>query len=78
MTNSRILEFANFFIKQKSTIRKTANYFCVSKSAMHIYLHKKLKKIDYNLFLKVQFLLNKNNQEKHIRGGFATKLKYKN
>jgi len=77
MINLKILEFANYFIKKQSTIRKTASFFNVSKSAMHTYLHKKLKKIDYAIYLKVQALLNKNNQEKHLRGGLSTKLKYK-
>lgn len=74
---SLCLEIANYFINNKSTIRKTAAHFGVSKSSVHNYIHKRLKKINYSLFLKAQELLDKNNLEKHIRGGMATKEKFK-
>ena len=74
---NKLLEFATFFVENKSTIRKTAKYFNVSKSFMHICFHKKLININYSLYLKVLTLLNINNKEKHIRGGIATKNKFK-
>ena len=75
--NSEIIEFSTFFITQKSTLRKTAKHFNISKSTLHNLFCKKLKKISYGLFLKTKRRLNINKTEKHIRGGFATKQKFK-
>lgn len=74
---SRPEQFAIFIIDKNSTIRKCAVEFGVSKSTVHNDLCKKLKAINKFLYLKVYEVLNKNFQEKHIRGGNSTKLKYK-
>lgn len=74
--NSKILEFGVFFVQNKSTIRKTAQHFQTPKSSMHTYL-KKIEFFDYNLFLQIKKLLGINNDEKHLRGGIATKNKFK-
>ena len=74
----QILEFANFFVLTKSTLRKTAKHFNISKSTLHNLFCKKLKKLSYGLFLKTKKQLNINKSEKHIRGGIATKQKFKN
>ncbi len=71
------LEVAEFFVLQKSTVRKTAKYFNISKSSVHNYLHKNLKRINFKLYKKVQAILDKNGREKHIRGGEATREKFK-
>lgn len=72
------LEIANYFVKNKSTVRKTAQVFNISKSSVHNYLHKKLCKINFSLYVEVQKILDENNREKHLRGGEATKRKFKN
>lgn len=69
-------EIAVYFLDKKSTVRKTAKYFNLSKSSVHNYLHKKLPLFSLSLYQKVQAILDKNNQEKHLRGGQATKHKY--
>jgi len=69
---------ALFFLSNNSTVRDTANFFYVSKSTVHNYLHKYLKDIDYNLYKKVQKQLDNNFSEKHLRGGNATKIKFEN
>ena len=78
MNKKLCIDLAEYFLDNKSTVRKTAKHFNISKSGVHNYLHKKLKTIDYNLFKKVQKLLDKNNSEKHIRGGESTRKKFKN
>lgn len=72
------IQLATYFLVNKSTIRKTAEAFSISKSSVHNYFNKHLCKIDINLYKQVKKLLNKNRIEKHIRGGLATKLKYQN
>ena len=34
--------------------------------------------LDYNLYVEVQKIFEVNKQEKHLRGGNSTKLKYEN
>lgn len=70
------LEIAHYFIEHQSTVRKTAQHFNMCKSSVHNYLHKTLLRIDPSLFCTVQNLLDRNNAEKHLRGGEATKRKF--
>ena len=73
---SRAEEFARYILDNDSTIRKTAMYFHISKSTVHNDVSKKLKSENYLLYLEVKKVLTKNFNEKHIRGGYSTKLKY--
>ncbi len=73
---SRAEEFAYYILNNSTTIRKTALAFGISKSTVHNDLSKKLYKVNYDLYLKVKELLENNFNERHIRGGQATKLKY--
>lgn len=75
---SRAEEFATYIIENNSTIRKTAEIFKISKSTVHNDIGKKLAYQNYDMYVKVKKILIKNFNEKHIRGGFATKMKYGN
>lgn len=72
-----IINMVNYYIDNKSTIRQTADHFKKSKSIVHIYFQKKLPLINKNLFMQYKKIADINSIEKHIRGGQATKLKYK-
>lgn len=72
----RTLDMAKYIIKSEDTIRGTAHVFNLSKSTVHNDLSKRLRKIDMTKYEKVQSVLDKNFEEKHIRGGLATKHKY--
>lgn len=72
----RVLNEANYIIDTKLTIRELTRYFKVSKSTIHNDLHKRLKKINNELFNKVSDILKFNSNVKHIRGGYSTRLKY--
>ena len=74
---SRAEHFAQYIIDNNTTIRKTALVFNVSKSTVHNDVSKKLKNQNIDLYKKVKKILEKNFNEKHIRGGLATKNKYK-
>lgn len=73
----RIIDEAMYYVKNNSTLRKTAKQFNVSKSTIHVDMSKKLKKLDKDLYKKYLKVANKNFSERYIRGGNATKLKYK-
>lgn len=73
---SREENFAIFIIENNSTIRKCAQYFSISKSTVHNDLSIKLQKTNKFLYYQVYKILQKNLQERHIRGGIATQMKY--
>lgn len=73
----RVLEVANYIIDSKSTIRKTAKMFGVSKSTIHKDITERLPKINPQIAKEAKKILDINKAERHIRGGRATKMKYK-
>lgn len=73
----RTLEVAKYIIANKSTVRDTAKVFGCSKSTIHKDLTERLPKINTSLARSVKELLSFNKAERHIRGGRATKMKYK-
>ena len=75
-SNERAVIFAKHIIESGDTVRQTAFIFGISKSTVHYDVSHRLKKIDYNLYKNVNLVLEKNFNEKHIRGGNSTKNKY--
>ncbi|PRR80446.1 Stage III sporulation protein D [Clostridium liquoris] len=73
----RVLEVANYIISSKATIRKTAKVFGVSKSTIHKDMTERLPKINPQVAMEAKVILDYNKSERHIRGGKATKMKYK-
>ena len=74
----RTLQVARHIAETEDTIRQTAQIYNLSKSTVHNDLAKRLKKVDLQMYNKVQKILEKNFSQKHIRGGESTKIKYKN
>ncbi|CCC58029.1 MULTISPECIES: sporulation transcriptional regulator SpoIIID [Caloramator] len=73
----RVLEVARYIIETRATIRKTAKAFGVSKSTVHKDITERLPKINPQIAKEAKEILEINKAERHIRGGKATKLKYK-
>ena len=73
----RVLDVAKYIIDSKATIRKTAKVFGVSKSTIHKDMTERLLKINPEIALETHSILELNKSERHIRGGEATKMKYK-
>ena len=73
----RAVEFAEYIIENKATVRAAARHFGVSKSTVHKDLTERLELINRPLFLRVKEILEVNKAERHIRGGIATRIKYK-
>lgn len=72
----RVLGVAKYIIDSKSTIRKTAMAFGVSKSTIHKDMTERLPKINPIIAKEAKNILDLNKAERHIRGGKATKMKY--
>ena len=76
--SDRVRREAEYIIDTKSTVRSAAKHFCISKSTVHKDVTERLEAIDKQLYKKVRQVLDLNLSERHIRGGLATKNKYKN
>lgn len=76
MPEERTVLAAEYIIEKGATVRSTAKKFGVSKSTIHKDVSERLLKINPQLFEEVRAVLDKNKQERHIRGGEATKEKY--
>ncbi|MDD3397380.1 MAG: sporulation transcriptional regulator SpoIIID [Clostridia bacterium] len=74
--NKRAESLGNYIFKTKCTVRQTAKIFGISKSTVHYDVSTRLKKIDRSLYEKIHKILSDNFNEKHIRGGEATRKKY--
>ncbi len=74
----RVVILAQYIIESKDTVRGAAKKFGVSKSTVHKDVSERLKEVSPSLFEEVRKVLDENKAERHIRGGMATKLKYKN
>ena len=73
----RCIILGEYIAKTKSTVRATAKKFGISKSTVHKDITKTLKRYDKALYKEVEAVLQTNKQERHIRGGEATRIKYK-
>ncbi|MCT4593941.1 MAG: sporulation transcriptional regulator SpoIIID [Anaeromicrobium sp.] len=73
----RAIEIAKYIINEKATVRQTARVFGVSKSTVHKDVTERLPKINPRVANQVKIILDKNKAERHIRGGKATRMKYR-
>lgn len=73
----RVLEVAQYIIDNNSTVRGAARIFNVSKSTVHKDVHERLFRINRDMYRRCRAVLDKNKAERHIRGGLATREKYK-
>ncbi len=73
----RACELAVYMIDTGATVRSAAKHFGISKSTVHKDLSVRLQKYNPQLYRQVRQILDLNKQERHIRGGMATRKKYK-
>ena len=73
----RACRLAIYMIENGGTVRAAAARFGVSKSTVHKDLTRRLPEVDPALFRQVKELLERNKAERHLRGGAATRRKYK-
>ena len=75
--DKRACELAVYMIETGATVRSAARHFGISKSTVHKDLTDRLKRCNPGLYHQVREILDRNKQERHIRGGMATRKKYK-
>lgn len=72
----RAIMLGEYIIATGATVRAAAKEFKISKSTVHKDVSQRLERINHELFQKVKKVLEFNLQERHIRGGIATRKKY--
>ena len=73
----RACQLAVYMIETGATVRAAARHFGISKSTVHKDLQARLPQCNPGLYSGVRQVLDKNKRERHIRGGLATRRKYK-
>lgn len=72
----RAVQLGQYIAKNGATVRLAAKKYNVSKSTVHKDVSERLKQINMTLYKEVRKVLDINKEERHIRGGIATKKKY--
>lgn len=73
----RCVRLAEYLIAHKSTVRATAKHFGISKSTVHKDIAERLPHVNAELYFEANAILAVNKAERHLRGGQATKMKYR-
>lgn len=74
----RCVQLASYMIENNATVRGAAQKFGISKSTVHKDVTQNLRLTNKTLYFEVKKVLEKNKNERHLRGGEATKQKYHN
>ncbi|MBE6991121.1 MAG: stage III sporulation protein D [Ruminococcaceae bacterium] len=73
----RAMDLAAYIIENRTTVRAAAAHFGISKSTVHKDISDRLKYINKPMYIQVKEILEINKAERHLRGGIATRKKYK-
>jgi putative DeoR family transcriptional regulator (stage III sporulation protein D) len=73
----RVVDIGNYILKSRATVRDTAKVFGVSKSTVHKDVTERLPKVNAQLADEVKKVLEFNKAERHLRGGEATRQKFR-
>ena len=73
----RAAALALYLIENRTTVRAAAKKFGISKSTVHKDISERLPQFNRTLYLQVKEVLDVNKAQRHIRGGFASRKKYR-
>ena len=73
----RAERLALYIIENRTTVRAAAQKFGISKSTGHKDISERLPQFNRSLYLQVKEVLDVNKAQRHIRGGIATRKKYR-
>ena len=76
IVEERAAMLGEYIIESKATVRSAAKKFGISKSTVHKDVSQRLKSVNPVLYKEVREILDTNKNQRHIRGGIATKNKY--
>lgn len=72
----RCILLATYLVEHKATVRATAARFGISKSTVHKDITRTLRRVNRELYEEAKQVLEQNKNERHLRGGEATRKKY--
>lgn len=73
----RVLDICSYILETQATVRQAALIFQVSKSTVHKDMTERLPSLNKQLAQEIKTILEYNKSERHLRGGEATRRKYK-
>lgn len=73
----RAVELGEYILENKATVRAAAKKFHISKSTVHKDVSDRLQSVNPMLYTEVRQILDINKAQRHIRGGIATREKYR-
>ena len=76
IVEERAAMLGEYIIESKATVRSAAKKFGISKSTVHKDVSQRLKIVNPVLYKEVREILDANKNQRHIRGGIATRNKY--
>lgn len=76
LVEERAAMLGEYIIESKATVRSAAKKFGISKSTVHKDVSQRLKSVNPNMYKEVRQILDTNKNQRHIRGGIATRNKY--
>ena len=74
--DDRAVQLGTYIAEHSATVRSAAKVFGISKSTVHKDITVRLPVLHSGLAAQVHAVIEKNKQERHIRGGMATRAKY--
>ncbi|MDD3429894.1 MAG: sporulation transcriptional regulator SpoIIID [Oscillospiraceae bacterium] len=75
--DERAVRLGEYIVETGATVRKAATVFGISKSTVHKDVTTRLQRLNKDLYANVQVMLGQNKAQRHLRGGMATKEKYR-
>ena len=73
----RAERLAQYIIENRTTVSAAAQQFGISKSTVHKDISERLPQFNRVLYQQVKEVLEVNKAQRHIRGGIATRKKYR-
>ena len=73
----RAVVLGEYIMETGATVRAAAKKFHVSKSTVHKDVSDRLRRVNPQLYKEVRQILEVNKAQRHIRGGIATREKYR-
>ena len=73
----RCVLLGEYVAAHRATVRCAAKEFGISKSTVHKDISERLPQFNRTLYLQVKEVLDVNKAQRHIRGGIATRKKYR-
>ena len=77
VVEERAIELGEYILQNNATVRSAAKRFHISKSTVHKDVSERLQTVNPQLYGQVRHVLEVNKAQRHIRGGQATRRKYK-